>query len=306
MDFVGSVVHSLVNSGPGFASLMVILPSAAAGGAIQFSLGGLSLAPDDKLSNLFHVTALSWYSEVAVTTGPVTQGYRLALTYKISHVGLGPSPCPYTRIDTIQKLQRALRFWEQDREGRTPEKLLYLLEGSYSPTTLGLDTLNGSDGHKVLVFKILAQELGLNVGLANVNCHLCGYADEKFRKLEEEHETRSMARYARKEARWQRDRLLSSPSTNGSISSQDSEEEQNVEFGEVDIRESSVDRFVDTGGQWIADALAFEEHETIPENLCEDTEGEDHFKQEYGGFRNVRLSLSAMAGLHLTSCIVAW
>ena len=300
MAFVGCVVHLLVNSGPGFASLMVILPSAATGGAIEFSLGGMSLAPEDELSNLFHVTALSWYSEVAVSTGPVTQGYRLALTYKISHVGLSPCPCPYTRTDTIQKLRHSLQFWAQDRESRTPEKLLYLLEGSYSPTTLSIDTLNGSDGHKALVFKTLAQELGLHVGLANVNCHLCGYADEKFRKLEEEHETRSMARYARKEARWRRDRLLSSPPTDGSISSQDSEEEQNVEFGEVHIRESSVDRFVDTSGQWIADALAFEEHETIPEDLCEDAEGEDHYKQEYGGFRNVRLTHRAMAGSHLT------
>ena len=274
---------------------MVMLPSASGGGFSRFSYGGVTVEYPDSRSNLFHITALSWFTDAAFSWASTSDGCRWGLSYKLvlSDETLS-QPRPSCNESVVERIRRALGFWAQDGGATTPEKILYLLENSYPASNLSFDELKGADAHKGRLLYALAQELGFNLGLANVNCHLCGYADKKYKELERQHkedwEERREEKEARREEyyeecdRWSR---RSSP-TEVSATSDETDEEQDVEFGEVDIREAEIDRFVDIRGQWISDTFDFEDDETIPEDLCEDAEGEDHYKQEYDGFRDVR------------------
>lgn len=283
-----------VDSDNAFASLLVVLPSASSTGAMRFSLGGLSVDYTSGPSNLFHTTVVSWLSGVGYSMGPVSGGYQLALSYKLIHSDvISPKPMPSTNIVLVERLRHILQFWAQDHGQSTPDKVLYLLEDTYGTDSLSLGILQGADAEKCRVFYSLAKEYGFHLGLANVDCHLCGYADDKYQALEEKHQRERQERQEEKEeqreSRW--DDYYSDcdePPSEVSSDSEESDEEQDVEFGDVDNREATVDRFVDIHGQWISGALDYDdEEEAIPEDLCEDAEGDDHYKQGYIGFRDV-------------------
>lgn len=261
---------------------------------MQFSLGGLSFSYTCGPSNLFHTTVISWLSGAAFSLGPVTDGYQLALVYNLVHTdAVVPRPLPSTNPSAVESIRRTLQFWSQDGGRGTRNKVLYLLEEAYPAESLSLAALHGSDYQKARVMNALAQELGFYLGLANVDCHLCGFAHDKYRALDKERRKKGKKPLTSKNKQKQlasssrQSQPIELSSTEAEADSD--EEEQDVIFGDIDIREAEVDRFVDIRGEWIADALEFDTpEEVIPEDLCEDAEGEDHYKQEYDGYRNVR------------------
>lgn len=62
-----------------FATLIIVLPSAYAGGQVNLSHGGVDMVYDCSARSLNTMTVMAWYTDVICEAKPITSGYRLAL-----------------------------------------------------------------------------------------------------------------------------------------------------------------------------------------------------------------------------------
>ncbi|KAI0796383.1 hypothetical protein BC629DRAFT_1592608 [Irpex lacteus] len=88
----------------------------------------------------------------------------------------------HKRGDLALKLRVILKKWRADKLDRAPRKLLYLLDGTYPKDELRASSLKGTDIHKVALFRTLADQVGLRVGLVAIEelCWGVVYESEGF------------------------------------------------------------------------------------------------------------------------------
>ncbi|KAF7323327.1 WW domain-containing protein [Mycena chlorophos] len=163
-----------------FASIHVILPSTYTGGAVQLSFAGSPEQYDLSPTSSFSTSFVAWYHDVDCKIKPLESGRRLALSYRIFAAG-GPRPMLPIMSDKLQDLRRFLRRWsglpEHDPDN-TPSIIAYPLTHEYRDDDLRADTLKLEDRHKVIHLKALCDEMGFQLGLATLDDHLIGTADE--------------------------------------------------------------------------------------------------------------------------------
>ncbi|KDQ61218.1 glycosyltransferase family 8 protein [Jaapia argillacea MUCL 33604] len=233
-----------------FATIIIVLPSRFLGGAAHLSHGGLSRVVDCSSNSMFQTTVLSWYTDVTHEIKPITSGYRLALSYNLIHTTNALRPVLPSTHDSIERLRHILRSWKKAAKARSdkcPAKLMCLLEHEYSQVDLGGSALKGIDAHKMGLLDLLAKELGFCLGLASVECHLTGYAQD-----------------------------------NGGY---DSEGDDEVSMAEVQEREMSITCLTDLDGNLLRDDVDYDaEEEMIPADLEETVESGGHDEQEYEGY----------------------
>jgi hypothetical protein len=115
---------------------------------------------------------------------PVESGRRLALSYRLV-AGDGQRPCLPTMPEKLLDLRRFLRKWSDIQEyepDAAPSIIAYPLRHEYKDNDLRADTLRLEDRHKVIHLKVLCDELGFQLGLAMLDDHLIGTADESAQR----------------------------------------------------------------------------------------------------------------------------
>lgn len=160
-----------------FATIIIVLPSPFTGGAAHLSHAGLSTVIDFSTDSHLSTSVMAWYTDVTHEIKPITSGYRLALSYNLIHTTNALRPVLPSSYDVVAKLRRILSSWKQNLDS-TPEKLIYLLKHKYSKANLRGSALKGEDAHAASLLESLADELRFHVGLAIVECHVSGQADD--------------------------------------------------------------------------------------------------------------------------------
>ncbi len=161
-----------------FATVVVVLPSEFTGGAAHLSHGKLSKQYDCSATSQHDTNVLAWYTDVTHEIKPITSGYRLALSFNLVHTTTFLRPALTRDEDLVARLRDRLVAWKASRGLRSPEKLIYLLDHTYSQANLRASALKGVDAHKVAMLDPIAKELGFRLGLASIECYQYGGATE--------------------------------------------------------------------------------------------------------------------------------
>ena len=167
-----------------FATVIIILPSAYAGGQVVVSHAATTKTLDFSEPSLLSTAVLAWYTDVKHEVKAIENGYRLVLSYNLVHVAPSsvPRPCLPDTSSSEVLLAQVLRKWRAKKYEKESQRdiIAYLLEHEYSSANLkdGLDCLKGVDAHRVGLLGPIADRLGFVVGLASLSHKVSGYADD--------------------------------------------------------------------------------------------------------------------------------
>ncbi|KAJ7611654.1 hypothetical protein FB45DRAFT_313462 [Roridomyces roridus] len=163
-----------------FGTIHVILPSLYTGGHVQLSFAGCSENYDLSATSSFSTSFIAWYHGVDCLIKPVESGRRLALSYRLVAIDDQRPQLP-TMPEKLGELKRFLRQWSDIQEyepDAAPSIIAYPLQHEYRDNDLRADTLKLEDRHRVIHLKFVCDELGFQLGLATLDDHLIGTADE--------------------------------------------------------------------------------------------------------------------------------
>ena len=167
------------------ATLVVVLPSEHKGGSLivnhkdshkRFSIR----SPASKRLTLF-----SFYADCTHEIKPITDGYRVALSYNLNFTPAKPKHKEQPKHDTAE-LQQALKafFIQADDEDTvesrgSPEKLVYFLDHQYTQRSLSWSRFKGADKVRADALKSAANALDMHVNLCLVEVNEIWSAYEK-------------------------------------------------------------------------------------------------------------------------------
>jgi len=161
------------------ATLVVVLPSSYRGGTLIIDHQGekqrypSTSTPADKL------TFIGFYADCHHEVRPVTEGYRVALTYNLVLDGTNNRIETPSADHTDQALIQALtNYFDESFDPRPkyradrhePKKLVYLLDHEYTPKGLSWKNLKNGDRSRAQALINAAAELDLEIhlGLADI------------------------------------------------------------------------------------------------------------------------------------------
>lgn len=147
-------------------SLVVSLPSASTGGALEVRQAGATATYHGSRTSLSFV---AFYSDCEHRIEPVASGYRVVLTYDLLAPG-GTRPLPAaTDAELIDELAGCVEehFGAPDAPGR----LVYLLDHQYTPSAASWSRLKGGDSRTAALLEAAAERSGCEVVLGLVDVH---------------------------------------------------------------------------------------------------------------------------------------
>ena len=127
------------------ATLIVVLPSAFAGGELIVRLEGEEQVIDfgAGAQDLFHVHFAAFYADCEHEVRPLTSGYRLCLVYNLTLAKEKHKAPAAPRIgERVHALTEILRGWAEQKE---PRRLAITLEHKYTQAGVSWDALKGVD-----------------------------------------------------------------------------------------------------------------------------------------------------------------
>lgn len=182
------------------ATLVVILPSAYAGGSLIVSHQGKKRRYNIGTKDQDRLTFLSFYADCYHEVRPIKQGYRIALQYNLSFEANAKRPLFIGALDKQQALvDCAQRFFTQGPDSTRQDdasptnaahsfkRLVYLLDHEYSQRSLNWNNLKNSDSSRAEALQQAADLLGLDLHLALAevqelwDCIDTGYAATNYR-----------------------------------------------------------------------------------------------------------------------------
>ncbi|KAG8921757.1 hypothetical protein FRC01_014909 [Tulasnella sp. 417] len=250
-----------------FATIVVVLPSSFTGGVAHLSHAGQSTIVDQGAGSLASTSVMAWYTDVMHEIKPIQSGYRLALSYNLIHTTTSLRPALTDTSEGIERLREILLSWKQHLQDEdSPEKIIYLLQHRYSHANYRGSALKGRDAQTVAILDSIGKEIGFRVGLALVECHLRGGADDGGNDY-----------YAPPVGCW---------SSDDGIASED------LNFLETYETSMTITELVDLDGVLLKKKLKLTEEdedgvgvEFIPADLREVVESGPHDAQEYEGYQ---------------------
>lgn len=169
-----------------FGTLMVILPSFYTGGAVLLSHAGVQKKFDfGGPASLINTSYAAWYTDILHSVLPVTLGYRFALSYNMVHKGSTAIPrLPNTQA-RVEELGQVLRTWNWNADDPdSPNLVGWMLDHEYSEQALKsrkIEALKGADKHRGLALLDLAEKLGYELYLAQMEYQVTGtVADDGY------------------------------------------------------------------------------------------------------------------------------
>lgn len=170
------------------ASLVVMLPSNAAGGDLVVGLGDQAATHKPSRTAL---TFVAFYSDTVHEIRPVTAGYRVVLTYNLLARGSTTAPAAEVDLDdaAIDELVALLDThfskpaevpsWRRTRSPtQPPDRLVYLLDHQYTERAMSWNALKGVDAHRAATLRAAAEHADCEVALALAEVHEIWQADE--------------------------------------------------------------------------------------------------------------------------------
>jgi predicted 2-oxoglutarate/Fe(II)-dependent dioxygenase YbiX len=187
-------LHNLLVYGPGqffarhqdsetadamIGTLVVTLPSPFTGGAFVIEHRGETVTYRAPRSAKKPLSLVAFYADCHHEVRPVTEGYRIALTYHLLLEGEGAATvagAAGSEPATVAALAERLRAhfetprpprWTSDTEPQEPpDRLVFLLDHQYTERGFGWDRLKGDDAARVAVLQAAAERAGCEVLLA--------------------------------------------------------------------------------------------------------------------------------------------
>ena len=250
-----------------FATVIILLPSPYSGGEVHVSHASSTKILDMAPTSLLSTSVLAWYTDVRHEVKPITSGYRLALSYNLIHTSPKvPKPSLPDMNTALTHLRHVLRKWRKGAYTIDADRdmVAYLLKHEYSAANLafGAKTLKGEDAHKIANLRIVADELGFMVCLANLSYKVIGVADDDF---------------GYRDRGWKRGRY-------GYDSYDDDDDGGVPSMIEVTEKTLGVSNLVDLEGNMLLGqntTLPIDEHNLIPKDPFEDVDPDD---QDYEGY----------------------
>jgi hypothetical protein len=176
--FVG---HRDTEKLPGmFATLLVVLPSRFEGGALIVRHQGRQVQLDLHSQDPAEAAFAAFYADCVHEVLPITQGCRLTLVYNLLRRGKGRPPAAPSYQSEQRRLTTLLQNWGAARQmagAEAPEKLVYLLEHSYTPAELGFAALKGADAAQAAVLAAAARDAQCDLHLALLTIEESGAAE---------------------------------------------------------------------------------------------------------------------------------
>ena len=176
--FVG---HRDTEKLPGmFATLLVVLPSRFEGGALIVRHQGRQVQLDLYRQDPAEAAFAAFYADCVHEVLPITQGHRLTLVYNLLRRGKGSPPAAPSYRPEQRRLTTLLQRWgtaKQTAGAETPEKLVYLLEHSYTPAELSFAALKGADAAQAGVLAAAARDARCDLHLALLTIEESGAAE---------------------------------------------------------------------------------------------------------------------------------
>ncbi len=127
-----------------FATLIIELPSVYTGGELIIRHQGREVCVDSQPNEPSEAAFAAFYADCLHEVLPVTSGCRLTLVYNLLRQGRGAQPVPPSYTAEQTRLASLLGEWSEQRslpEDGLPEKLIYLLEHSYTIENLSFAAL---------------------------------------------------------------------------------------------------------------------------------------------------------------------
>lgn len=194
-------LHSMLVYGPGqffrqhrdseksddmVATLVVTLPSSFRGGSLVIEHGDDTVTSRGSKSRLSFV---AFYADCPHEVRPVTEGYRVSLTYNLRLEGSGTGPPPGVAeseivdaatigalVDLLSEhlttpVRRRYARPDDDPHQEPPDRLVFLLDHQYTERGLTWDRLKGEDVARASALRAAADEADCELALALAEVH---------------------------------------------------------------------------------------------------------------------------------------
>lgn len=163
-----------------FATLIIELPSIHTGGELIIRHAGREVRVDYLPNEPAEAAFAAFYADCVHEVLPVTSGCRLTLVYNLSREGRGAQPQPPSYTAEQARLTALLQRWSEQKrctDDASPEKLIYLLEHSYTIENLSFAALKGADTARAATLLAAAGAAGCDLHLAVLSIEESGGAE---------------------------------------------------------------------------------------------------------------------------------
>ncbi|MGC9270953.1 2OG-Fe(II) oxygenase [Acidiphilium sp.] len=163
-----------------FATLIIELPSIHTGGDLIIRHAGREARIESHLNEPSEAAFAAFYADCVHEVLPVTSGCRLTLVYNLSRCGRGTQPVPPIYTAEQARICGLLGDWSEQKkrpEEASPEKVIYLLEHSYTPENLSFAALKGADAARASTLLAAAGRTQCDLHLALLSIEESGTAE---------------------------------------------------------------------------------------------------------------------------------
>jgi hypothetical protein len=169
-------------------TLVVTLPSMFKGGALVVE------HHDEKVSyrgSRDRLTFVAFYADCHHEVRPVTDGYRIVLTYNLFLEGATDARLPTTGRPVDALVHRVRAYFETPKPARgpyrisgisegPPDRLVYLLDHQYTQKGLGWQGLKNGDAARAAVLREVAAQLDCEIALALADVHESWSCEDEY------------------------------------------------------------------------------------------------------------------------------
>jgi len=259
-----------------FGTMIIILPSQYAGGNVDLSHSSETKTFDFASSSLASTSVLGWYTDVTHQVNPVTNGYRLALSFNLIHANSAILPSLPDMTESVHALRQVLRKWKKECYEEDVEFLAYILDHKYSEVELssGAGCLKGKDAHKLGYLRPQTWQQGYKIWLGNLSCRISGYTDDDGYGYNKCHRYGGYDEYS------------------------DEDDEEVPTMSEETDRDYSIKHLVDVHGKLLLEkghSFSVYSDNIVPEDYFE---GQDPDDEEYEGYTGNVLSVHSLGFPH--------
>ncbi|MEZ5329312.1 MAG: 2OG-Fe(II) oxygenase [Verrucomicrobiales bacterium] len=242
-----------------FGTLIVVLPSAHEGGQLTIRHAGRETTLHMSATAPSEVRFAAFYADCEHEVAPISKGYRICLVYNlvrtapakpekgatVSTVGWS---VPDQRPAVIAVANHLQNWRKQYGNGKTPQKIVYLLEHRYTAAGLSFTSLKNGDSALGSVLRDAARSAGCALHLGIVHIHESGWAE-----------------YAGDGGRW-------------------NDLEDDFVAGEVYDADETISDWVDTEDEPVSfGAMPLEANELLPPGALDDEDPDEiHFSEATG------------------------
>ena len=161
-------------------TLVVTLPASFKGGALVVEHQGEKVVDRGSRRQLSFV---AFYADCRHEVRPVTEGYRLALTYNLILEGgktaIAAAAAEPAAVDALVRCLRdhfatprpSRRYRDEGQPAQPPNRLVYLLDHEYTAHGLAWQRLKGNDGARAAALRAAAERCGCELVLALAEIH---------------------------------------------------------------------------------------------------------------------------------------